>query len=247
MQHMPDKEFDQLFRDKFSDAEIEPSANLWANIEQQITPKRKRTFPIYWMAAASIVVAITAMLVLQKTEKIQLRGAAAIADVTNADNKPEVLHENNMSANLPTKTFVANENNVASTKVSLINVSDNKGVKGNLKNNEEPVQPMLADGRLPIKQQELKPLDVAPIKEATVESPIVYAQVVVEQDLDENAINENNVEKKGIRNVGDLVNFVVDKVDKREKKLLRFNTDDDDNSSLVGINIGFLKFNKKDK
>ena len=50
MQHMPDKEFDQLFRDKFNDAEIEPSANLWASIDQKLEPKRKRTFPIYWMA-----------------------------------------------------------------------------------------------------------------------------------------------------------------------------------------------------
>ena len=55
------------------------------------------------------------------------------------------------------------------------------------------------------------------------------------------------MERKGIRNVGDLVNFVVDKVDKRDKKLLHFNTDEDDNSSLVGINIGFLKLNKKNK
>lgn len=247
MQHMPDKEFDQLFRDKFSDAEIEPSVNLWANIEQQLQPKkRKRTFPIYWMAAASIVIAITAMLVLQKTEKIQLRGTETIADVTTADIKPDVADEN-ISANLPAKTFVADENNVASRKVSLINNSDNKVVKSNLKNNEETMQPMLADTRLPIKQQEIKPIDVVPIKEAVAEIPIVYAQVLPQEDLNENAISESGVERKGIRNVGDLVNFVVDKVDKRDKKLLRFNTDDDDNSSIVGINIGFLKFNKKDK
>ena len=244
---MPDKEFDQLFRDKFSDAEIEPSANLWANIEQQLAPKRKRTFPIYWMAAASVVVAITAMLVFQKNEKIQLRGTDTIADVTVSDIKTDVADENSSSTNLPAKTFVAAEGNVASKKVSLINDVDNKVVKENAKNIEEAMQPMLADNRLPIKQQEVKPLDVTPIKEATVETPIVYAQVLPEEDLNENAISESGVERKGIRNVGDLVNFVVDKVDKRDKKLLRFNTDDDDNSSIVGINIGFLKFNKKDK
>ncbi len=247
MQHMPDKEFDQLFRDKFSDAEIEPSANLWANIEQQIEPKRKRTFPIYWMAAASVIVAITAMLVFQKTEKIQLRGADAIANVTQSNVELNVADENNTSANLPTKSFVTNENKGASKKISLIDLSDNKGIEEKSKNIEEAMQPMVADTRLQIKQQEVRPLVIAPIKETVVESPIVYTQVIVQQDLDENLISEDNVEKKGIRNVGDLVNFVVDKVDKREKKLLRFNTDDDDNSSLVGINIGFLKFNKKSK
>lgn len=244
---MPDKEFDQLFRDKFSDAEIEPSANLWANIEQQLAPKRKRTFPIYWMAAASIAVVMTAMLVFQKTEKIQLHGTATIADVTTTAVEHVVENNLNTTANLPIKTFVADENNMASKKVSLINSADHKVVKENAKNIEETMQPILADTRLPIKQQEVRPLDVAPIKETIVESPIVYAQVLPQEDLNENAISESGVERKGIRNVGDIVNFVVDKVDKRDKKLLRFNTDDDDNSSIVGINIGFLKFNKKDK
>lgn len=33
MQHKPDKEWDNLFRNKFEDAEITPSANVWENIE----------------------------------------------------------------------------------------------------------------------------------------------------------------------------------------------------------------------
>ena len=58
-------------------------------------------------------------------------------------------------------------------------------------------------------------------------------------------MNENDMaDKRGIRNMGDLINFVVDKVDKREDKLIRFDTDDD-NSSLIGINIGMIKFSKK--
>jgi hypothetical protein len=62
------------------------------------------------------------------------------------------------------------------------------------------------------------------------------------------ASNEPVIEtetKPSIRNIGDLVNLVVEKIDKRDKKLIRFATDDDDNSSLVGINIGFIKLNKK--
>ena len=83
MQHMPDKDFDNLFRDKFIEAEIEPSANLWAKIEEQLEPKRKRTFPIYWMAAASIAVVFTAMMVFQKTDKIQLRPDEATTAITS--------------------------------------------------------------------------------------------------------------------------------------------------------------------
>ncbi len=115
------------------------------------------------------------------------------------------------------------------------------------KNNQIAVQPNTNNDRLLIKPMDPKPLNVEPIKEqSAVENPIVIASVQVNNKV-EDVINENSSDRKGIRNVGDLVNFVVDKVDKRDKKLVRFNTDDDDNSSIVGINIGFLKFNKKNK
>ena len=53
------------------------------------------------------------------------------------------------------------------------------------------------------------------------------------------------MEHTKIRNVGDLINFVVEKVDKREQKFLQFKSDDDDNSSLVAINIGPFKLNAR--
>lgn len=250
MQHMPDKEFDKLFKDKFVDAEIEPSANLWANIEQQLEPKRKRVFPIYWMAAASVAIAITAMLVFQKTEKIQLRGADEVANVTSSGE--QIIANDNASVNNTTAVIAraVSETNVVKTssKSFAAKTPENKAPENNLKNINESVQPMIADTRLPIKQQEVRPLDVAPIKEVQAENPIVIAKVDPQQnEVDAYGNDEVVTEKKGIRNVGDLVNFVVDKVDKRDKKLLKFKTDDDDNSSIVGINIGFLKFNKKNK
>lgn len=251
MQHMPDKEFDKLFKDKFADAEIEPSTNLWANIEQQLEPKRKLTIPIFWMAAASVAIAITAMLVFQKTEKIQLRGADEITNVTKPSATQNVTNgDTDVNSTSPVATTIANDVIVAKSavKAAVAKTPENKAPENNLKNINESVQPMLADNRLPIKQQEVRPLDVAPIKEAQAENPIVIAKVEPQQNVADPYGNDEVVtEKKGIRNVGDLVNFVVDKVDKRDKKLLKFKTDDDDNSSIVGINIGFLKFNKKNK
>lgn len=47
--------------------------------------------------------------------------------------------------------------------------------------------------------------------------------------------------KAGDRN---LVNCVVDKVDKSEEKIIQFKTEDD-NSSLVALNIGILRCNTK--
>ncbi|MEJ5992872.1 hypothetical protein WG904_00485 [Pedobacter sp. Du54] len=242
---MPDKDFDNLFRDKFIDAEIEPSANLWAKIEDQLEPKRKRTFPIYWMAAASVAVVFTAMLVFQKSERIQLHPDEVTAVVTSPLEVPSTTEE---AVSTPTQKVVV-EPNYSSVKVNAAaaKMVSNVISETTLKNNEIAMQPNETMPRLDIKRVEPKPIDVLPIEQ--VENPIVIAQVITPQNNANDVITEldNTTERKGIRNVGDLVNYVVDKVDKRDKKLVRFNTDDDDNSSIIGINIGFLKLNKKNR
>ncbi len=246
MQHMPDKDFDNLFRDKFMDAEIEPSANLWAKIEDQLEPKRKRILPIYWMAAASIAIAFTAILVFQKSDKIQLHPdevTAAVSSLTEAVDKVE----DNVIA--PAQTAVVMDRNFASIQENVSNakVVQYTTTEAAIKNNEVALQPNETTARLDIKRLDPKPIDVVAI--TPVDNPIVIAQIDPQAKADTDMMSEldNTSERKGIRNVGDLVNYVVDKVDKRDKKLVRFNTDDDDNSSIVGINIGFLKLNKKSK
>lgn len=242
MQHMPDKEFDQLFRDKFEDAEIEPSANLWGKIEKQLEPKKKRVFPIYWMAAASVTVAITALLVFQKTDKIQLH-----AEEEYVSNVKAVEEGVSFTNEIKQETTAASTTN--KHKSFVVKVAVKEVVADNSINSQLAMQPSQEVERLPIKQQEVMPPTIMPIKEITIENPIVIAQVAPKQETETNVISETDhlSERKGFRNVGDLVNFVVDKVDKREKKFVKFNTDDDDNSSIVALNIGFLKLNKKNK
>lgn len=244
MQHMPDKEFDNLIRNKFEDAEIEPSANLWATIEQQLEPKRKRIIPIYWMAAASVAIAITALLVFQKTEKIQLHGDDTVATVVEPSKQDEVIP----ATEAPVATVSAKESNSTSSTVRTqkVQLLDRTPSENNSEIILASVQPNTITERLPIKTADVKPLDVIEREVPVENNTTVIAQV--EPQKEEGQIiteTENSSERRGIRNVGDLVNYVVDKVDKREKKLVRFNTDDDDNSSLIGINIGFLKLNSK--
>jgi len=250
MQHMPDKEFDNLFRDKFKDAEITPSANLWANIEKELEPRKKRVLPIYWMAAASIAIAITAMLVFQKKEVIQLHGTDQTAQVKSALSidtiaipKEKIEVAQPQVQKMFTKTEAVNV--IKDEKQAVVNDL----IENNSKKDQLVLQPNSNNDRLPIKQQDPRPIDVLPNKEIQNENSIVIAHVPTTEKIeDNNTISEaGSTDRKGIRNVGDLVNYVVDKVDKRDKKLVRFNTDDDDNSSIIGINIGFLKFNKKNK
>jgi len=244
MQHMPDKEFDNLIRNKFEDAEIEPSANLWATIEQQLEPKRKRVIPIYWMAAASVAIAITALLVFQKTEKIQLHGDDTVATVVEPSKQDEVIPATEAQvATVSAKESNSTSSTVRTQKVQLL---DRTPSENDSKIILASVQPNTITERLPIKSADVKPLDVIEREVPVENNSTVIAQV--EPQKEEGQViteTENSSERRGIRNVGDLVNYVVDKVDKREKKLVRFNTDDDDNSSLIGINIGFLKLNSK--
>ena len=239
MQHMQDKAFDQLFRDKFEGAEIQPSADLWNGISEELSPKPKRSLPVYWMAAAVAVIAVTIGLLMpmQKTEKIRLQAP----EVANNDvsSVPAV-------AVVKTPLQVSNVSSAVADKVESTPLIIAPRIKLSSREKElAALQPKVTTDRPVNKQPEVvsalakvEPKEEAPKEEvmiAKADIPAEYADVAVEPEHQEN---------KGIRNVGDLVNFVVNKVDKREKKFIQFDTNDD-NSSLVSINIGFIKFNKK--
>jgi len=251
---MQDKEFDQLFRDKFDDAQIEPSANLWANIEAELVPKRKRVFPIYWMAAAIVAATLTiALLIFNRAEKVQLRGRTA--DVV----KPAVSTKEKSEDTLLNQAKPIARDNAPVEKGILVSTSpaknnqlaeDKKAVQApdqnSSKNNLGVMQPNQIIAHLttrdPIVKESAIELPKAKVDPAEV---IVMASADVPIVTGDEVINENDMaDKRGIRNMGDLINFVVDKVDKREDKLIRFDTDDD-NSSLIGINIGMIRFSKK--
>jgi len=251
---MQDKEFDQLFKDKFDDAQIEPSANLWANIEAELVPKRKRVFPVYWMAAAMVAATLTvALLVFNKEEKVQLQGRTAdvVKAAVSAEEKGEDTLVNQVKPIAQDNAPVEEAGLVSTSpaKNSLL-AEDKKAVQApdqnSSKNNLGVMQPNHVIAHLttrdPIVKESAIELPKAKVDPAEV---IVIASADVPIVIGDEVINENDMaDKRGIRNMGDLINFVVDKVDKREDKLIRFDTDDD-NSSLIGINIGMIRFSKK--
>ncbi|MBB2151784.1 hypothetical protein [Pedobacter gandavensis] len=257
MQAMQDKDFDQLFKDKFEDAEIRPSTNLWSNIEKELTPKKKRVFPVYWAAAAAVaLIAVSVGLLSRETEKMQLQGAR-VASVLKSN--ATVNHELTTASTIGA-TSGTNASNVAPSP-SVVPASEEgaelvlapKVKLRNLvqENNLANVQP---DEK--IKRHQLKPVEVysanalegevKPILDLPNENVIANVALPDVQNGDQVITEtEGKEERKGIRNVGDVINFVVDKLDKRDKKLIQFKTDDDDNSSLIAVNIGILKFNPK--
>ncbi|SDL71122.1 hypothetical protein SAMN04487898_12342 [Pedobacter sp. ok626] len=225
---MKDKEMDQLFKDHFENAEIEPSAGLWISIEQQLGIKPvKRKFPLYWFAASAAVAIIVMSLLLTKEEKIQLHVNHSIVPLVEKTAPISVLKKSgNQSPNRIAATIPGLKN-----KIALVKASDTT----NLKKDLMVMQPIKEDVRLHDMVERLRPVVNSDTLLLASNQSAVINEVVNESD---------QVEKRGIRNMGDLINFVVDKLDKREEKLLKFKTDDDD-SSLIAINIGFIKFNSK--
>ncbi len=236
---MQDKEFDQLFKDQFAETEITPSANLWGKIEQELEPKKSTILPAYWMAAAVAIIAVTVGLLIPKTEKIQLRGSADFVASTMAttDNAPKAeVREKTAAIKVP-----------SSEEKSTPLVIAPRLTDADVKKDFAAMQPIAAEAHpvhigVPVVSPTLAKVSepVAPVNETMMANATIAetSNIITE---------EEQPERRGIRNVGDLVNIVVNKVDKREKKLIQFNTDEDDNSSVIAINIGFLKFNKRDK
>ena len=236
MNNMLDREeIDNLFKDKLMDAAIAPTTNLWAGIEKQLEQKPKRSFPIFWLAAASVVIAIAGVFMLQQQETLYLRHQSlAVTPVPKIDEAPVMVDAQ------PLKKLVKSyslKSLRSENRILDVNNTQNE-VVANLKDTMR-LQPSVEIARLPVKPANEKLLAIVTEKVESVETDI--ASINQEQELPENE------KRKGIRNVGDLVNYVVDKVDNRAQKFLKFNTDEDENSSLEGVNIGFLRLNKKTK
>ena len=230
---MQDKEFDELFRSNLGDAEVQPSAKLWDNIAKELEPRKRSILPIYWMAAAVVLLTIAAGLLLPEQEKIRLQGSA-LAGIP-APTATEVR------TGATKKQTVAQQPTYRSTPLIIAPRLNEADVKKDF----AAVQPKVVK----VHPVNMEPEIVKPVASNIIQEPAIPENEIVIASTDVpdeyNAIAESETaERKGIRNVGDIVNYVVDKVDKREKKFIKFNTDDD-NSSVVAINIGIIKFNKR--
>ncbi|UKT64368.1 hypothetical protein [Pedobacter mucosus] len=252
MQPIQDKDFDQLFENAFADAEVAPSRDLWNNIESEIAPKKRKKLPVYWLAAAVVLVMATVgILVFQQqdnddqTKKIADNSiekiSPAIKDLSIKDSIETSItpvEEIKIKSPIYSKPIKALASNNVKTKVSPIK-------KQKVINVPETQKPEIIIAKVEVPKQDIvkKKIEEA-ILQTNAETLIASNAATIKAD---EVIGENiQTENKGIRNVGDVVNLIVNKVDKRKDKFIQFRTDDDD-SSLSSINIGPFKFGKNRK
>ncbi|HKG06544.1 MAG TPA: hypothetical protein VKB19_08815 [Pedobacter sp.] len=237
---MQDKEFDQLFKDRFGDAEILPSAGLWNNIAEDLEPKPKRGGTIiYWMSAAAVVLLTLAIWIFTPgSEKIRLQASGLTADMKEvpAESSEEQITDGTEPVNRAEVIRVS-----TSTPLVIaprLNQKESKNELAAMQPAEEIIHPVN-------KQQEGQTAMKVPANDVQPANEVMMASADVTTGKESDEVPDNaSQERRGIRNVGDLVNFVVNKVDKRENKIVQFDTDDD-NSSLVSLNLGIIKFNKR--
>jgi len=251
MQPIQDKDFDQLFKDAFAEAEVAPSRDLWGNIESEIAPKKKRIIPIYWLSAAAVLlIATIGILVYQ--QKSPTKGDRQLAGNTIEKIKPVV--EVPVVKDTITTAVEPTEHVTPALPVHTKPVSAMAKLK--VKDEPKPVEkqkivtaPEMQKQETMIAQVEDPKNDIkTKIEDAILLQPkvdLVTAANPIDIKVDE-PINDNEQSSKGIRNVGDVVNLIVNKMDKRKDKLIQFRTDDDD-SSLSSINIGPFKIGKRNK
>jgi hypothetical protein len=268
MPQMQDKEFDQLFRDTFEDAQVEPSLNLWNSIEQNLEVKPKRVLPVYWAAAAVVISALTAGLLFMQPAQIKsqeelsvqtkpllrMQGQEADIATTASQSASETTGTGTIAISGTAYENKPYHNTTAATEprgrvarqVAAEEESAEQKNVGTSKKELLSMQPLAAiahhDNKVTVILDQLT-------KNVAILQPVPAEEIMLanagSMETEEEANEDSHTENKRIRNVGDLVNFVVDKVDKREEKFIQFKTDDDDNSSLVALNIGMFRFNNK--
>jgi hypothetical protein len=252
---MQDKEFDKIFNSKFEDFEVEPSAMVWDNIAEELGGKKTKVAIMPWLSIAATVLVVlgAGVFFLQKGEPVKSQPK---------DNKLVASHveaPTTVTPVQPVETIIAKPiENVASTvkhQHSVIQSVNNP--VNSVDNTPEPV--VKTDPVKPIDQPQLIAAVIDPASThvsttATVPDVMLAPKMLdaapqIEKPVMASAEKQTTapVKKRGIRNLGGLINALVAKVDKREDKLIEFSESDDDEngSDLTGVNLGLIKIKKQ--
>ncbi|HTH83680.1 MAG TPA: hypothetical protein VL490_12140 [Mucilaginibacter sp.] len=257
---MQDKEFDKLFNSKFEDFEAEPSPMVWDNIAGELDGKKGKRALLPWLSiAATIVVLVTAGVLFLKqdrddhTDKHQHKLIANHTQhVAPVRVKADTEHTTNPIATTiyPDKSDIKASAAIAQVNTIKKDINAELVKTDNVSKQPDPVkteeQPTLAsaENRPVIKNvvpdNDSKPVVNTTVVETVTSPPAVIASAAKHDDVPV-------VKKRGIHNLGGLLNVIIAKVDKRPDKLIEFTDSDDDDASsnLTGVNLGIIKVKKQ--
>lgn len=252
-----DKELDDLFA-KLDNFEVEPSANFWQNIESELDkkPKKKSLIPALRIAAGIIVILSVGLLLLRKQETInnQLPKKIAKVELQKPDlikNKIKNLSDKNSMLLLSAKNKVVKTASVKSRNKLIVDktfIQSKPEIEKNVIQNFSQVKPSSESENTKSNPNQTQ---IALVPDASVslkpqpETEVLHP-IIVKPPILTAATNPIKSKHKRIRSIGDVVNLVMAKVDKREDKLIQFtDSDDGDESNVTGINLGIINLKKE--
>lgn len=236
---MQDNELDKFFAEQISDFEVEPTARVWKSIQSSICqpPVRKeRALFQYWSIAASILI-ITAfgLWMFRPTEKIKLyvndKGTEAISSRVDIVNPKRQTASSEIIERVSEIRETRNAHQVQIRKLS----------KKWKKSREE-----LSEKLEKINYSQLSLPQFKTETDVAKNFPSLNIRPAMESSTSEVQASENGRSvrnarsSKGIQSFGDVINYVLSKVDKRKDKLIEF-SNDEEGSTITGINLGVVK------
>jgi hypothetical protein len=253
---MQDKEIDQLFRSEFDTFEVEPSAAVWGNVKTQLE-KKKRSLKTYLAIAASLLMLLSAGLyfvsqikdttnvpvqvaVVKHDKPVKVAIAPAIESPKIAQSQIERAVALNTKATSHKQKIkrVKQQNNVLPVAPVLVVTEPEQQLAQATHQAAKTIKFVVPDKNTPIFEKTEIP-DDTPFKTNTLAAQLVTVP---------KTMATAPAKKHRIRSLGDLINVVVSKVDKRKDKLIEFSsTKDEDESIVSGLNLGFIKIKKEDK
>lgn len=251
---MQDKEIDNLFRSELESFEIEPSAHLWGNVASAID-KKKSKLKIYLSIAAGLLIL----------------GSAGLYFLNRVDNAVKPVQIVKGKKQEPAKQVAVPQ--VISPKAVLPQVEDVVALNKTPGLRRVKTKRVQAKPALPVQQPQItEQQDVQMAQKVTQLAtndikfivPDKQTQLVAKTDVTDDIQFKTNTDavptpatktmavvpakKHRIRSLGDLINAVVSKVDKRKDKLIEFSSAGDEDESVVsGLNLGFIKIKKEAK
>jgi hypothetical protein len=237
---MSDKEFDKQFRGKFEDFEITPSPMVWETINKNLPGTKKKPFPSFQLAAASVATLVAVGLWLTPgKEPLKLYGKAKIEETT----VPAKIERHSYSEALRVSEIEIEEPIRKEPTLARARLSQ----KAKVWKDEQPQGRVSADENKPV------PVPDAPLLTERVDTneklqdrslSVTYSSKKAQQEilaLHEETDSTADKSRHRIKSFGDLVNFVVARVDKRRNKIIEFSKDDE-GEEISGLNLGVLQY-----
>ena len=270
MKAMSDKEFDKAIKSSFDDFEVEPTAKSWENITSQLNEKQKgKKLPVFWLSAAASVIIVLGIVI-----SIYVKPTDDIIKLRAQENPKDIVKEEDSNLQAAYKRISnIGDGEVVETGLNKIEKLVNSSLKTNnnkviMAKSESSEKNIAIDATITPKENVLVVKKVEEVIAATkpVRKPTVTEKMIAEENakginlinyqpsfaqttIDENLSYEGaqSDRKVKIKTVGDLVNFVVSKVDKRDEKIIKVSKTEESDNEITGINLGLFKFRKAEK